>query len=367
VSHQFRQPALSFWRLQILGWSAFALISMLGALPYADTRQALVYRGTQLITGFLCSFPLWLFCRWLKRRSLPWPRLMTAAILFSYPLGFICSLSAYIVESRTGPSTAMPPRFGSSLLYGFGGSISASFVLIAWSGIYFGVKQWEEAHRREERLLRAEALAREAELRALRYELTPHFLLNTLNGISTLVGEGESRLARRMIARLGDFLRTTLESAGHGDVALEDEVQHMEEYLAIEQVRLGERLQARFTIAPDVRHVSVPNLLLQPLIENAIRHGIAPYESGEVHVCAERNGDLVLISVMNRTQATPAPHPDSHMVRYGVGLSNTKERLASRYGTRHSFEIRNGNAGYWEVIVGIPFQPIDEGSEGKRL
>jgi LytS/YehU family sensor histidine kinase len=324
-------------------------------LVYPEPRKALAYYGALIIAEFISSVPLWVFCRWLWRRRLSWPRLIAVTTLFCYPLGFICSVVAYVAETRI-PSAAIPPlQLRHTLLYGLGGAMGSSFVLILWSGIYFGVKQWDEAHLREERLLRLEALAREAELRALRYELTPHFLLNTLNGISTLVGEGENQQARRMIARLGDFLRTTLESAGNGDVALGQEIQHMEEYLAIEQIRLGEKLRTRFAIAPDVQDVSVPNLLLQPLVENAICHGIVPFDSeGEIEILARRTGNRARISVTNRLLAAPEVQPASRPVQYGLGLTNTRERLASRYGSGYRLEIRNRHPLYWEVILEIP-------------
>ena len=175
-------------------------------------------------------------------------------------------------------------------------------ILIVWCGLYFGLRQYE-------RQARVEALARQAELRTLRHQLTPHFLCNTLNGISTLVGEGHAQEARRMIARLGDFLRATLDGSGSLEVSLAQEISYLEQYLAIEQARLGERLGVEIAVAPEVLDASVPNLLLQPLVENAVQHGVTPFAAGgDVSIRAERQEDARLSDGL---QPLPSPLPDA--------------------------------------------------------
>ena len=206
-----------------------------------------------------------------------------------------------------------------------------------------------------------EALARQAELRTLRHQLTPHFLCNTLNGISTLVGEGHSQEARRMIARLGDFLRATLDGAGSLEVSLAQEINYLEQYLAIEQARLSERLGVEITVAPEVLNASVPNLLLQPLVENAVQHGVAPFAGGgDVRIRAGRHQMRVCLTVSNRCRP-PAPgasgmttlRPDE--ARSRLGLRNTAERLRVAYGPTASLVCSQDDAGSWTATINLPY------------
>ncbi len=352
-----RQSGKRFWLLQTVGWFTFTLESALAALPFPDVLPTLVYFVGVAVTGFLVSIPLHRLCRRLWGKQYPWPRLMLITVLACYPLGFLCSLCGSILEnavkSHQNPWYSVHWRM--ILIFGFTQAFSSCIVLIAWSGIYFGVKQWEQGHRREEQLLEAESLAREAELRALRYQLTPHFLFNTLNSISTLVGEGDSQNARRMISLLGDFLRTTIQTSSNGDVPLGHELLHMQQYLAIEQIRLGDRLKTRFHIAPGAENISIPNLLLQPLIENAIRHGIAPsIRGGTLDVLAEPNGQSFKISIINSMEPADSGRQQNGDFRFGLGLTNTKERLASRYGTASSLEICRDDPRQWRVTLEIP-------------
>jgi hypothetical protein len=348
---------LNFWLLQLAGWALFAIATFLGLGPHRTPEvPQIVYKVSLVAAEFLASFPLWLFCRWLWRRALGWPHLMGAAVLSCYSLGFVCSLLAFLAEREFGGGMIGGRAARSSLAIGFEGGAINSLVLIAWSGIYFGVKQWQEAQEREKRLLIAEALARKTQLRALNYQLTPHFLFNSLNAISTLVGEGHDQQARRMIARLGDFLRTALEEGAGSDVTLTQEIRHTQQYLAIEQMRLGERLKTKVRIDPEVRGVVLPKLLLQPLVENAVLHGIAPYSSpGEIKISAGRIGSMVHISIINRLQ-TDQTLPQQAVVRKtGIGLSNTEERLFLRYGNSYRLAIRNRHPQCCEVTIEVPF------------
>ena len=153
---------------------------------------------------------------------------MFATAALCYPLGCASTLLANVIAYHWWTK----PEPVSTVLWSAFSATSPFCVLVVWCGLYFGLKQYE-------RNTRVEALARQAELRALRHQLTPHFLCNTLNGISTLVGEGQTQEARRMIARLGDFLRATLDGVGALEVSLAQEIRFLEQYLAIEQARLA--------------------------------------------------------------------------------------------------------------------------------
>ncbi len=188
------------------------------------------------------------------------------------------------------------------------------------------------------------------ELQALKLQLQPHFLFNTLNTITALLHRDATK-AERMVSGLSDLLRASLNSAGEEEVTLARELSVLSHYVEIQQVRFGSRLHFRVDAAPDVQGAMVPNLMLQPLVENSIRHGIASRASGgQVIVRAERDGDRLRIRVDDDgVGETPGKER-----REGVGLGNTRARLAQLYGSRHAFEA-TGDAQGFRVIIEIPF------------
>ncbi|HET6679611.1 MAG TPA: histidine kinase, partial [Gemmatimonadaceae bacterium] len=181
-----------------------------------------------------------------------------------------------------------------------------------------------------------EARLARAQLQSLRLQLQPHFLFNTLNTITALI-TAQPRTAERVVSGLSELLRMSLSDAGAQEVTLERELEMLEHYVAIQRVRFADRLTVRFDVAPGVREAMVPNLVLQPLVENAIRHGIAPRaRQGHVVVTANRRDDVLVLRVEDDGvgEDPGAPHPD------GVGLGNTRARLWTLYGDAHRFEAR---------------------------
>lgn len=202
---------------------------------------------------------------------------------------------------------------------------------------------------------RLEALAREARLSALRSQIHPHFLFNTLNAVSGLVRRGENDDAIRMIARLGDLLRLSLGRADGHEVPLEEELASLRTYLEIEHVRFRDRLAVDFGVDPAVRGARVPPLLLQPLAENAVRHGIAPTPGpGRITISAGRRGDVLVLEVEN-TGAAPPPGAEEEMgARGGIGLSNTRARLAHLYGPAAGLRLEPRAGGGAVARVTLP-------------
>ncbi len=355
------KPRAQFWLLQLAGWLVYGLVSALGALPYRNARPILLYFAGTTAAGFLASLPLRALCRRLMNAGPSWARIILVTIAASYVLGIACSLTGAIVEARFGQLDAHASGWRSVLLVGFSNAISPTIVLLAWGGIYFGAKHWQDMRQREQRLLLTESLARDAELRALRYQITPHFLFNTLNGISTLVGEGQTRSARRMIALLAEFLRSTLEPAERGDVTIAEELRQVRQYLAIEQVRLGDRMRVSLESAPELHDVLLPHLILQPLVENAIRHGIAPrLEGGTLALTVSAHGSHARIVIHNTYDPARAARRRGDAVSVGLGLANTAERLAARYGDAHRFSATGDPANGWRVVLDIPREDARE-------
>lgn len=232
-------------------------------------------------------------------------------------------------------------------------SLFASSLLFFWCNLYFSIKQWQQSAQERERVARAEADAREARLSAHRYHLNPHFLFNSLNAVSTLVLEGDAPAATRMLAQIGELLRTNLETQLPHEVPLAEEVDFTRRYLAIEQTRMGERLQVDFAIATQTSDALVPSMLLQPLVENAIQHGVAPVvEGGKIAICTELRGSQLQIVVSNTGPRRPPPDKTSG----GIGLTNTMERLRTLYGSDQRLDLQWPKMGGCEVQIEIPFR-----------
>lgn len=207
----------------------------------------------------------------------------------------------------------------------------------------------------KDRAARLEAQLAQAELRALKMQLQPHFLFNALNSISSLVLQ-EPRAAVDMITYLGDFLRLTIENNGAQEVELERELEFLRCYLEIEQVRFRDRLRVSFEIEPETRQAQVPNLILQPIIENAIKHGIAPRAAaGQIEICARRLNGHLQIRVSD-----DGPGLDRSSLSAGVGLANTQERLRQIYRSDFQFSLAQGEQGGTVVTLEIPFAMASE-------
>jgi signal transduction histidine kinase len=225
---------------------------------------------------------------------------------------------------------------------------------IAHAVIYYG--RYRERERAAERLT---AGLTEARLQALKMQLQPHFLFNTLNAISALI-PAEAKPARRMVARLGDLLRIALEHEETQEVTLREELEFLEPYLEIEQARLEDRLTVVMEIAPETLDARVPHLLLQPLVENAIRHGIAPrIDPGRVEISATSGADDRFLHLNVRDDG-PGLGPDSRSrARKGVGLSNVRSRLEQLYGGEHRFSLEKHPEGGAVVRIALPFRRAD--------
>jgi hypothetical protein len=201
------------------------------------------------------------------------------------------------------------------------------------------------------RAARLESRLAHAQLDALRLQLHPHFLFNTLNAIAALAAADPTR-AQRMLARLGELLRQTLEGDGAAEVSLERELALLAPYIDIQRMRFGDRLRFREEIAPDVRAALVPALILQPLVENAVQHGVSRRPDGATIVLrVERAGDRLGLEVED-----DGPGPTSDPPVPGIGLANTRARLAQLYPDSHGFALRPGPAGGALVRVDIPFR-----------
>jgi len=218
---------------------------------------------------------------------------------------------------------------------------------------------YQKFHERERRTLQLETKLAHAELDALKMQLHPHFLFNTLNSISVLMGE-DVAAARHMLTRLSDLLRTSLDGAGRHEVMLKEELDFLASYLEIEQIRFQDRLTVQMNIDPATLPARVPNFILQPLVENAIRHGIAPRATpSSIEIRAVRDNGFVELQVCDNGAGASAAIRES--LSKGIGLSNTRARLEQIYGTGHGFEISEPETGGFRVTIKIPFKIVADG------
>jgi two-component system, LytTR family, sensor kinase len=338
----------SFWLVQSLGWLAFYLVLLLVVLPYRSEEE---FRNETIgwAAMFVASCLLRSVCRSLLRRSFPWIGLELRALVWSTAMG---TAAAFVTELTI---LRVIRLVWTDLLVNI---LQISVMLFLWCTLYFSIKQWQQSVRERERLLRAESEARDARLSALRYQLNPHFLFNSLNAVSTLVLKGDSAGATRMISQISSLLRASLDGPIVSEISLSQELDFAREYLAIEQTRMGGRLQVAFEITPPSLEASVPSMLLQPLIENAVRHGIGRLRRGgviTVQTAVEDNRLRILIRNSGPTrnnQAVPAQN------RRGIGLANTSERLRRLYGSESKFELRWPDGGGCETTIRLPFKKI---------
>ena len=229
-------------------------------------------------------------------------------------------------------------------------------ILVYWliAGGYFAFDYHARLQQRQVRNAELERLLAEARLENLRNQLHPHFVFNALNAVSAYV-ESDARKARRLLEQLGDLLRLSLRHADDQEIPLDEELAFLERYLALQQARFEERLRARVDAAPDARDALVPTFLLQPLVENAVRHGIAPRSSGgALHVEVSRqNGSLRLRVEDDGPGLPPGWTPEASA---GVGLANTRERLRRLYGDGHRFSVSAAPDGGVRVEIEIPYR-----------
>jgi two-component system LytT family sensor kinase len=347
-----------FWVLQLVGWGTYALIVSIGVAPHLRRLGVVTFEVTFVTTTFLSTFVLHRLCRRLWRRNTPWPSAMFQAVLASGFLAIPCAMAAQLLELVV---RGIPINWN-SLSPAFEGVLYAVFILISWSGLYFTIKHYLALQTERERVLQAEGLARQARLETLRYQLNPHFLFNTLNAISTLISEGDSAGANGMLTQLARLLRSTLEENTLQEIPLRREIAITEEYLAIEKARLGSRLNFKLAVEPETLDLLVPALLLQPLVENAIRHGIGPRpEGGTLGIEAYLDGERFHLNVSDDGVGAQSTNGREERPRGGIGLANTIERLRVLYGGDHGLVVKWPVEGGCRIEVQFPRIPASAG------
>ena len=333
-----RNRDLVFWSLHILGWSAYAISHYLGALLYSKPTDYIKVIFVAALAGTIVSAPLRYVCRrlWKCRPGV----LIAGAIAAAY----LTALAWRVLVNRAY-SVFMPEEFYVAHFTDyFGGAISGTYLMACWVGLYFSARYYESTQQQREASLRASALAQQAQLKMLRYQLNPHFLFNTLNAISTLILDNRNAVANSAITGLSEFLRYTLDQDPMKKVTVAQEIEALNLYLSIETMRFGPRLTIEFAVDDSAQDALMPSLLLQPLIENAIKYAVAPREEGgRVAITGRVYGGMLHLSV---TDDGPGMIDATRLTNgLGVGIRNTRERLDVLYGDRSRVEVVNADPG----------------------
>jgi two-component system, LytTR family, sensor kinase len=353
------------WLLGFAGWTLVGLFFSVQIYLIYNVLEGKVFPWWRAVLSTLPDWYLWallslLIVQIARRFPLDresWPRHLPVHIAASLlvallQLALAVAVLHFLTMRYSGSSRTWLDRFRFNFFVNYHWGVLTYWAIVGASHAF----QYYRSLR--ERTLQTTQLAAQlaqAQLEALKMQLQPHFLFNTLQNISALLAE-DVRAADKMIARLGDFLRLTLANSGAQLVTLQQELDFLKCYLEIEQVRFQDRLTTHFQIEPQTLLAQVPNLILQPIVENAIKHGLAPGSgTGRIEILACREQEWLRVQVRDNGAGLPVQAAANGDLQAGLGLANTRARLQQLYGQAHRFELNNAPEGGLVVTLEIPF------------
>lgn len=374
-SRKLRLGSSLFWIMHGFYWSSFAMTSYLtlnlwyGTGQWSDVAHTLI----QSLIGFVLILPMHqLYTKiWFRSIGFRFFIAFLAVVIFSNIWTFI---RMYLFTVMTDADNTLWLEFG-------GWYFSSIFVFLGWTALYHVIFYYELAHierqkrivllskARHEKVMRlgAEKLASDARLQMLRYQLNPHFLFNTLNAISAYITVNEADNAKSMIQRLSHFLRYSLEDSAIETIPLSQDLDALKLYIAIEEVRFSDRLQVTFDIADDAFNVKVPSMILQPVVENALKFAVAFNEGmSELLVSANIVDKVLCLKVQDNGPGMPDIDTNltSFMQFSGVGLQNIENRLRVFYNDNYRVNLVNRDGGGLEVVLLLPCDGEDDLDKG---
>jgi len=346
-------------------WAFYFMINTLRCvvIDAPDQLGMMARRSVVSLIGILLTSLMWQLLRRLEGRSMP--TMITAAFLISLPVSFMYAMvnftAFYVVHPNESDLMELHKENVSHKLAAWYQIIDSAlnwyFFIVAWAILYVALSYAGKVRLAERAAAQYQAEAQTAQLRALRYQINPHFLFNTLNSLSSLVMRQRGDEAERMIINLSNFFRTSLTTDPTEDVPLADEIRMQRLYLDIEQIRFPERLQVVLDVPPNLENAAVPGMLLQPLVENAIKYGVARSTrpvtvtirarsaQGSLHLTVEDNG-------LAEAETALLPSEKGH----GVGLRNVCDRLAARFGDAASCHYGARPEGGFRVSLSMPLR-----------
>lgn len=353
LSEIYQNRNYQFWILQVLGWTGWVALFALRDAYWGQPYERILLLVVDAIAGIILTTGL----RHIYRAVWDWSLIhrVITVLVASYMMAAIWQ------PIKNFSQFYYFQDFDLIVAYGYMGYFSgiigySYFLMLGWSGLYFALKFYRLLQLETERSIRAESQAHEAQLRMLRYQLNPHFLFNTLNAISTLILDKNTESANAMVSKLSHFLRYSLDKDPMQRVDLEHEVNTMQLYLEIEQVRFEDRLHVDFLIDDEVKRALVPSLILQPLVENSIKYAVATKEDGgTIRISAERVSEQLHLTVSDdgpgiATEGGKLPEFK------GVGITNTRDRLNQLFGSRQTCTFEQGIPHGLKVDIYIPFE-----------
>ncbi len=342
-----------FWVLHSAGWTGFALVYYIGSFLH-DVRSIWIFVILlNAYAGWLLTIPLRYIFRWARRQS---PLKMILTVIAS--CYFVALVWAVVKNVNYWEIYKHGYRPEEWYMY-FTNTINSLIMIGCWSGVYFGIKNFQMLQKEKQNALKASTMAHQAHIKMLRYQLNPHFLFNTLNAISTLILLKENDSAETMVSRLSDFLRYSLDNDPIKRVPLGQEIKALRLYLEIEKVRFDDRLDVGWDIEPNCEAALVPSMILQPIIENAIKHAISKMEEGgRIDITARSFGNDLLMDVADNGPG--ADIKNGQLTREnGVGLANIQDRLQSLYQRNFAFSIEHNKPNGVRVRIRIPYEVND--------
>ena len=356
----FANKNQAFWRLQALGWGGAMLLRAMSSIAGGQPWSFLVLVLIQAVTGFSISLILSVIYRQLinRRALVTWG---VTGVVLPVAVAIYAFIDAWVIGLYRSDTSSGFAQILLGVLYLDG------TLLGAWSALYYAINFYVRVEEQNDQMILLENQATQAQLAMLRYQLNPHFLFNTLNSISTLVLLKQTEPANAMLTRLSSFLRYTLANEASARVTVAQEVETLKLYLDIERMRFEERLRTTFQIDDATLPGLLPSLLLQPLVENAIKYAVSPQEAGaEITISAQLVGPMLRITVSDTGPGLQSAAPDNRLsgvtfdggeqVSTSVGLANTRDRLAQAYGDQHRFDIVDAPDGGFAVHIEIPFE-----------
>ncbi len=339
-----------YWVLNFAGWFGYVTTAYVGALAHEKPDSYIAVILATAAMGFLLTFPLRATYHWLWSKS---PlQIAIGALLLCYGL----ALGWVWAENQLYWSWVKSGWRPADWMNNFGGVMGSFYILLCWSGLYFGIKYYQQLQQQTEQTLKATAAAHQAQLKMLRYQLNPHFLFNTLNAISTLILDRNNETANLAVTRLSDFLRYSLDNDPMKRVTLRQELEALDLYLQIEKVRFGERLEVKREIESLALDALVPSLVLQPLIENAIKYAVNPREEGgAIRISAKVAHKALMVTIADDGPGLGNGAATTHKSS-GVGLKNTRERLKQLYGDEQAFTLAPNDPHGLVITINIPLE-----------
>jgi two-component sensor histidine kinase len=342
-------PRHLFWILQVSGWGLLAV----GAFAHEIivTQQywyALANAFALIASGVPVSVPWHTALGYAKQKRITPAHFIFVICCGSIAAGLLWSAFNCIVLALLRPgSVSWAFQLPETLdLVG----VRAALIFI-WGVLYLAIKQWIELELAGERMVRAELATQTARLSALQSQLQPHFIFNSLNAISTLVGDGLASEARSALSLLGDFLRRTMQMRDTPEITVAAELEFVRQYLDLVELRFGDRLRSRIDVHPSALSSSIPCLLLQPLVENAVRHGLAPRNMvGTIDIRIAATESALFLTVEDDGVGLKRKPADVT----GIGLSNVATRLSDLYGAAAKITVGSSGSGGVCVAIRLP-------------